>query len=573
LDIVLYGVLPVLIAIAMTARQITPIRQGGLRNPDSYMRLVRLRETLAAGYPMDVVTADASGHGTVLHWSHLLDSLLCILAVPFNLFLPLDEAVHAAALLVGPLGLASLGVATAWAAAPFANRAWLWLAPVLVCLSPAILAYGVPGVVHHHVLVVLAAVMAWGWGARLVTGYSAAGRGWALGAWAGLGLWLTPESLPLTLLPFGALWMAWIANVSGDGLGRAIRNTGLGFLLTVAGAYSVDPSFEGPAAAEIDRLSTVFVGLATAIAGSGLAIAWFDRLQGRWPRLASSLLSSLTAAGVWLACFPTVLRGSVNMLSPEEWHAFMDPIVEMTPIDNVADAVRYLLTGALTGVLLAGCAYRRRSLLLGYAALSAGGLLVAGQMHVRFAAYPEAAGAVLLPVAVTMIERQTSGWSEPTQRYVRLAAIMFVVLVPWSGRFAHAAKPPSSAPSCSLTGMVPLLLSHAGQVVLADVSDTPELLYRTPVRTVGSLYHRNPMAFLRLRAAWRSVPSETIGSAVAATGASLVLACEGAGRSSMVADLPPVTLLDRLERGEAPRWLHRIAADSRSGQVMYEVMQ
>ena len=45
-------------------------------------------------------------------------------------------------------------------------------------------------------------------------------------------------------------------------------------------------------------------------------------------------------------------------------------------------------------------------------------------------------------------------------------------------------------------------------VVPADVNDTPDLLYRTQVRTVGSLYHRDIEAFARLRAAWRVPPSD-----------------------------------------------------------------
>ena len=81
---------------------------------------------------------------------------------------------------------------------------------------------------------------------------------------------------------------------------------------------------------------------------------------------------------------------------------------------------------------------------------------------------------------------------------------------------------------------------------------------------------------MRLRAAWRSGPSDTVPEAVRATGATLVLACPlpgpYAGRSSLVADLPPETLLDRLNRGEVPSWLKEVARDRASGHVLYRIL-
>ena len=55
-----------------------------------------------------------------------------------------------------------------------------------------------------------------------------------------------------------------------------------------------------------------------------------------------------------------------------------------------------------------------------------------------------------------------------------------------------------------------MLAPHAGQVVLTDVNKSPELQYRSEIVTVGSLYHRNPAGFMRLRAAWRSQDAEAV---------------------------------------------------------------
>ena len=94
------------------------------------MRLDRLHDILARHAPLHVVLRDASGTGAVLHWSHLPDSLLLLLALPLHPLLSQPAALHVAAVLLGPLATGLLGIATAWAMAPIADRDWRWLAPV-----------------------------------------------------------------------------------------------------------------------------------------------------------------------------------------------------------------------------------------------------------------------------------------------------------------------------------------------------------------------------------------------------------------------------------------------------------
>jgi hypothetical protein len=110
---------------------------------------------------------------------------------------------------------------------------------------------------------------------------------------------------------------------------------------------------------------------------------------------------------------------------------------------------------------------------------------------------------------------------------------------------------------CHVRDIVPVLLDKKNAIVLTVISDTPEILWRTPVRTVGSLYHRSIVAFLHARDAWRSAPSDTVPQAVLATGATHVLACDLSERV-MVADLPPTTLEDRLSHHDVPPWLHEV---------------
>ncbi len=569
-DWLLYALLPALIAFAMTMKALPDVLAGGLVNPDSYMRLVRLEEGLrtnALGY---VVHRDGSGAGTLVHWSHLLDTLLLLIAAPFHLFVDLHSALHAAAVAFGPLCMAGLGLALAWAAAPFAHRRWLWLAPIVAALSPSILPYGLAGEAHHHVLLVIVAVMTSGFAARAAVGMTRRCDGLAMGAWAGLGIWLSPESMPFTLMAFGGVWLAWLLSRQ-DALARMIRETAAGFVTVVAAAFTVDPPYAGYGSVEIDRISIVYVGLAAAIAVMAAATLVIARL--RTSRFVVGEAVSLLCIASWLVCFPSVMLGPGGLMSAHDTHAMLDGIVEMQPVHGIDDVVKYLIVGSIASLALAWLSLSSRSVLLGYAAFCGVVAVGLGAMHIRFSAYAAALSATMLPILITRFSARFADWSESRQAMVRITVMTAFILVPCGIALAPAqADTNAPGPSCSLGSGVSLLADHAGQIVLANPNASPELLYRTRVLTVGSLYHRNVSAFMRLRAAWRSSPSDKEPAAVRATHASLVLFCPSPTRSMLVADTPADTLLDRLNQGQVPPWLHRLSEDPQSGTVLYEVM-
>jgi hypothetical protein len=573
------------LAIAAMSLRVTPdLRNGGLSNPDTYMRLVRLRETLRVGHSVYIVARDGSGHGTLLHWSHLLDSLLCVLALPFSFVLDQETAIHAAALLFGPLCIAALGFAIAWAAAPFAERKWLWLGALLPALSPSIASYGLAGVVHHHVPIVIVVVACWGWAARLITrqpdradGGEHRADGIALGVWAAVGIWLTPESVPLTMMAFAALFLAWALSPAREDLAHAIRRAGIAFSFVTLLALLVDPPAAGVTAAEIDRLSLLFAGLALAVAAIGIGLASTHRfVRARPARFAIALAIGLLCSAAWAAAFGRAIFRSDTAENMAKLDAMFGRIAEMLPIVGPFQQLQFLLTGGLALLLAAVMAVRLRSLLLTYVAACLALLLLLGMQHVRFAAYPEAAGAIALPIALTLTGRATESWHQIGQSFIRLATIMLFIQVPYLGALpdltssAHAAMVETSA--CRIADAVPMLARHPGAVVLADVNDTPEILYKTDVRTVGSLYHRDIDAFLRLRAAWRVAPSDIVPAEIDAAEISLVLGCKHAARSAVVLDLTRPNLVDQLRAGNPPPWLRQIDANPVSGHVLYEVV-
>jgi hypothetical protein len=447
-----------------------------------------------------------------------------------------------------------------------ADRRYLWSAAAACALAPPILGYGMVGVLHHHVLLAVVTTMTAGWALRLVLGSGGTAAGIALGTWVATGIWLSPETMPFSLLSFGGMALAWLLSPETPGLRAGIAAAGTALLGVVTVALLVDPPSGGPFATEIDRLSGVYLALGVACCAAGWAITRLGRIAGA--------AVALVCVVAWMAAFPSLLRGAEAVVTPEQARAMLAHIREMEPIHGLGNVVAYLGGGLVATGLLGWLTWRRRSALLAYMVLCGGFIVVQGATHLRFATYAATLAVALLPVALTLTTRFLGERAIWLLVPVRATVVGLAVFLPWVmpllPSHAHAA-PQTQDMACHTRAGAALLSPYAGRIVLAEPNDTPELLYRTGVLTVGSLYHRNAEAFMRLRAAWRSKPGAVPDAAVQATGASLLLVCPRADQQQGT-DRPQDALLNRLLAGEVPPWLRRIGAEP-SGYVLYERLQ
>ncbi len=530
-----------------------------LLNPDSFMRLVRLRAILESGQALHQVVRDGSGQGTVLHWSHAFDSLLLMLSAPLALIYGWDRALALTALIVGPLGLGCLGLALAWAGLPVTRgQPLVWLGALATGLATPLLAYSYAGIVHHHVLLVVTAVMMTGWALR--AGQRGTRAGVALGAWAGAGLWISPESLPFTLLAFGLAGLQWWSRRDNSQVSRALASAGLVFFVVTALACLADPPMNGIGAVEPDRLSIMYVSLAAGAACCGvLPILGAKRA---WVAVAAVASSTL-----WLWTYPVVLHGTEGLMDAAQAKAFFGSITEMQPIKTAPQALAFLTGGALGCGFLILLARHHRSILLAYGAMCGGIILLMSWQHVRFSAYSAAFGAGVFPYMLDFLAH--APLTVPVRASARAALLLTVLGLPLAADLAEpgGTNEMDAEAACSMPQAVELLKDYPNEVVLAPVNATPELLRNTRVRTVGSLYHRNAAAFMRLRAAWLSVPGSVVSPEFDQAQISLVLVCplRSAKRSL------GVTMQDRLAEGRPPDWLQK--AGDTGGYVLYRVVR
>jgi len=538
---------------------------GNLYDPDSYMRLERILQGVHAGHLTNIVARDDSGAGVMIEWSRLLDAFLWAAALPLAPFIGWRHALLAAGIGSGPVIAGLLAVSLAYAAEPFAARQFVWLTPLGLCL-PALQNYAAPGVVTHHVLLLALTAFTAGLVIRAWAGDT--GRYFAAGLCGGLAVWLTPETLPFIMLCFGALFLRWMENPAGAGMAAL----GAGFFDVLGFGLAIDPPVGGYAAVEIDRLSIVFVTLGFLLLLGGVLLWRLERLPSLAVRRAIGIGGVALLLACWLSLFPKILLGPYGLMSPADAALFFANIVEMQPARPDPQSFALIWPG-LAGILILApiCLTRRRwPWWFAFACLVLACVL--GLKFLRFTPFSAGAAVVVMIIGLQNISAKFAG-REALAACGRMSIIALVVLLPFLPAFAasRSAKPAQSGPGCDLAAFAPQLGAAAGQVVLADVNATPELLWRTRVLTVGSLYHHGVAGFIAARAAWRASPGITEPAAVNATKAMFVLFCDGSGRTDLVADLPKTTLWDALLADRPPAWLIQVAASASSGWRLYKI--
>jgi len=261
-----------------------------------------------------------------------------------------------------------------------------------------------------------------GWAVRSAWLGRPAGR--KMGAWAAVGIWLTPESMPFLLASFGGLGLFWSRHPEDRNAGMALRAAGTTFFVLVAAALAVDPPLDGYFTAETYRLSVVYLVLAAIACANGWTLWWLDRQPLR-PGLRGiiAVLVALSGLALWLALFPAILAGPEGLLSAEVARVFMRPISELQPIRTARDAAIFIGAGALA-VLAAGIiAVRARSPVWAFATVCGVLLIVLASHYRRFATYPEIIAVAILPIIASAFD--SSFWNH---RQSLRSAIRVVVL-------------------------------------------------------------------------------------------------------------------------------------------------
>jgi hypothetical protein len=551
------------------ARFFGRLRFDALLDPDSWTRAVLLRHAIETGNFVQVLTRDASGEGTSIHWSRLLEGIALPFVLGLRPLLGLDRAIIAVGAMVGPVSLGALAAALCWAARPFV--AWppaLMFTVAATATAPVLANYGSEGVFGHHIALAACLTMVFGHTARACRrAEDGAGDALCAGLWGGIATWLSVEAAPFVMVAFAALWLAWFFDDNRIAAAR-IERSAAAALAVVAVAWLVDRPDEGLFSVAADRLSLPYVALLLFYAAACFGICRLARASlGR--RLALFAAFGAVAGGAWLALFPQFAEGLRQFMSPQVETLLWNNINEMKGAASLTEVVEAGFGGlvALAGLVAALFALRhdrRARLLLCYAALAAAAALALGIAHLRFSAYGSCLGAV----AVAIIAARVNSARGPVAAAAAAAALLlFVPVYVRATAASPTSQPPPPGGSCPVSEAAQWLEDQRG-VVLASINDSPELLWRSPVETVASLYQCGGAAQARWLDAARAVGDDAAAAALAAAEVDCVLLCapQGSARSPIIADLPQ-TALERWQRG-LPSWLQQVRADPAHGMVL-----
>lgn len=563
-----YGVLALIataITIVASAGHIPAVVHGNLVDPDSYMRLVRIRQGIDAGHLVNAVQRDDSGHLLVIEWSRLFDAVIVILAAPFAPFFGWTRALFWAGVATGPLSGGLLGAGLGFAAAPLTDRKWLWAAAVIGPVLPGIRGFNAFGVIHYHIAqVALAAITI---GLVLRAGVGDRQMAWLAGISGGISIWLMPETMPFVMLAFGALGYAWLFRPIGGILARL----GAGFAAMLWLALWIDPPHGGILVREIDRLSIVYAMLGLAVAATCCWLAGLDRMPRPGLRAILGVTGALATLGIWLSMFPAVALGPFGLVPAPVMKIFFGHMTETQPVRGYAEGTALLGPGmlvcgyALTRAVMA----RRTPVRRGVWLILASGIALAIGLTDRmviFQQYPAAFAAGLAPVALHDISTRLARFPKWAAA-ARLALVWLpplLLYVPAASAQAPSTRPAEVSKTCSMRHLNLLLHQAAGQVVLTRPADVPELLYRTRIIGVGSLYQHGWSGFARAWHAWRAPVGRVEPLALRATNARFILFCRsGTHLNSLATNASTNSLWNRLAFDHLPRWLRPVgtAAD------------
>jgi hypothetical protein len=560
----------------LSAQNFSLVLHGGLIDPDSYMRLLRIGQGLSHGGLTNLVQRDDSGLPMVVEWSRLFDAALVALSAPFAPFLGWHRALFIGGVISGPITAGLLGMALVFAAAPFSERRFLWTTPVIGMLLPGIRGFASFGIVHYHIIMLAAAALTAGLAWRARAGDRA--TAFAAGIAGGIAIWIMPETMPFVLLAYVVLGWRWFFAP----IGAAMVWLGLGFAAMLAVGTGIDPPHGGVFIPEIDRISIVYAALGLAVLVVALLLAWLDRLKlAAAPRAATGLVAALSGFAIWLLHFPLVMLGPYGLISAREMRVFFGVMAETQPVHGVGEAFLLLAPGSLALIYTLNQAWRARFRLqrLGYWLIAAIAIMLGLGLTTRFVIFqqfPAGFAAMLLPGALTEASRRLV--IRPVHAAgARIGLIGVLLLVPYAPALAlaaaHPAKAPAKTASCTMRHIAALLAPATGQIVLTRAGEVPELLYRTRIIAVGSLYQHGIAGYLRARAAWRTRVGAAPSSALRATGARFILFCPTPHRYALVRTAPPGTLWDALAAGHPPVWLRRIGSDPRTGFRLYRIIR
>ena len=519
-----------------------------LPNPDSFMRLVLLRDHVPGG-DFQFMARDNAPQGAWLHWSMVHSWVMWWLARGLAASgLAFESALVWAGTGLTMISLLALTGLLAGVMVIRGGRLAAIAVTVALLSSLPLQAYGAPLQLTHHVfmLVPLAAAFlcfqSTRWWADL-----------AGGALMGLALWISPETMPL-VVALAAMRMAMRLQCPQ---GRPVWPVAAGLLAMLAWGWMQDPPPPTFTAWALDHISLAWLVLGALLAlWLVLADGVICRVPGLRTRVAVVCLAGLVCGVAWLLWVPGALAGPEGLLPDELKRLWWSRIMELKPATQSAyRGIGFLGMPVLAGVALLWVSWREALLWKAVWALTTLAYAVLAAWHLRMGA--AAALAAVLAWGLVLCRLPTFRTEDvnalPARQQYRTGVLLVMPVLVAAAALTAALldKTPSSARSgaarCPVSDVAPYLNQQPPGTVLVPLNEGPEMLWRTPHGIVASNYHHNIDGLLDYYRIQRSTDVNAgLADLLDRRRIRWLLACPGGGVTP-----EPGTLLARMEHGES----------------------
>ena len=543
-------------------------------DPDDALRMVQVRDLLAGQPWFDLHQYRlAPPHGTVMHWSRLVDAPIAAVILLLRPLLGAAGAEQAALAIVPLLTLLAAQLCLARLVARRLDPKLVLIATLLMLLMlPAMLQFEPPRIDHHawQIVAVVAALNALlaktPRGAALIAGLSLA-----------FGMAVSLELLPFAGL-FGALfalrwwrdpagwrWLAWYLDA----------------LVLGSAAFFVGTRGLGDLTNYCDTVSPAYLAGLGAIA-LGVHGAALRPAMPRWWLAAALGLAALAGTALFLWVAPGCSNGPFARLDPLVRQFWYDNVKEGMPVWRQDWTVLVQMTvpplvGLGAAIMLArretGHFWREYSLMLG-------GAVVIALAVSRFSSVSSAIAIVPLTWLVRRCAQALSA-PRPVLRRGLPALLLLAVLLPGllldlAGRgYARVVSAPpivfaalthEVSEACGQPASLAALTRQPRGTIMGQFDFGPFILLRTPHSVVATPHHRAAAAMHDTIAAFLAVPDQA-RVLVAARHADYVLLCPDLVETRMYLDRAPNGLAAQLLAGKTITWLEPVALGPGGGAM------
>ncbi|MGE8318244.1 MAG: hypothetical protein ACN6O3_05810 [Comamonas sp.] len=556
----LLALLIMLLAVAkQCADQIPLLATANLTNPDSYYKLVLLREyTPQTGF--QYMARDNAPDGSYLHWSAVHSWTVLMLARGLMACgLGQDTALLWAGGGLTVICVLLLAALVARAIIGQGGRLAAVVSALVLATSAPLWAYGQLIQITHHVfmLVPLAAATCFLLRGGSVSPLQAGRADLAGGLLLGLALWTSPETMPL-VVALAAMRAA--RRLQAPPQEEPCWPVAVGLLAMLAWGWHVDPPPPTFSAWALDHVSLAWLLLATLLAGLLALTDVLTRRAVEWPLSFPALTgATLLAGGIWLFAVPGALAGPQGLIPDEIKGIWWAQIGELQAAGKPHEWLVLMFMPMLAGTFLLYVAWREHSLWLTVLAVTTLAYGALGAWHIRMGA----AAAFVTALAYGMALARQHAFSTASVHQLsareqwRAAALLLlpplqVGLALGLAALQPAEKKDEAKSGCHLADIAQQLNSLPPGTMLASTNLGPELLWRTHHKVVAGNYHHNVSGIVDVFRVWLSLPPDAQAQdIIARRRIDYVLECG-------LLPIPPKarnTLLGRVSQGEEISWL------------------